>query len=525
MFLVIALSSLTTGLLLIYWHRLTHSLPLPPGPRAFPIIGNKFDIPAETPPWITYARWGDKFSASKIVYFTIFRRKMLVLNTLAAATELLDNRGAIYSERPSSVMFGELLNRQNSVFFVPYHSPRFKAYRKILQAGLNSRAVEAYAPLQTQEARTFLKGLLKSPDNFRSLIRRNAGAVIMKLAFGYSVTSDQDKLVDLADTLIRISEEAAKPGWVVDSFPVLKYVPSWMPGAGFKRIAEKWRNQVIDLNRVPFSYVKAQIASGTAVPSFTSRLLEPATGPKPTAAEEDLIMWVAGGLYAAGTDTTSGFMSIFFLVMSHFPDMQARAQQEIDDLLGQKRLPEIHDRESLPFTNRLIKEVHRWAPIATLAIPHCVTQDDEYLGYRIPKGTTVITNRWAMMHDPALYPDPSVPTLRPGCTPNAKPSFKFDPDRFLDCPGHVAETSPELIIFGFGRRACPGIHMATISIFISVASTLASFDIRKPSNGDNMDQDLNVKFATGIVAHPGPFECAVTPRSEAAIALIEQSNE
>jgi hypothetical protein len=163
---------------------------------------------------------------------------MIVINSLKVAMELLDTRGAIYSDRPSSTMFGDLLDRRNSVFFVSYASERFRQYRRLLQSQLNPRAASTYVPLQTEELRKFLQGLLRTPDKFRTLIRRycwlleymygvslkggsrNAGAVILKVTYGYTVDSDDDEFVRLADDRIRISEAASAPGWIVDSIPM-----------------------------------------------------------------------------------------------------------------------------------------------------------------------------------------------------------------------------------------------------------------------------------------------------------------
>jgi len=44
------------------------------------------------------------------------------------------------------------------------------------------------------------------------------------------------------------------PGrFLVDAFPVLKYIPEWMPGAGFKALAKKWRQTVIQMSDDSFA--------------------------------------------------------------------------------------------------------------------------------------------------------------------------------------------------------------------------------------------------------------------------------
>ena len=76
------------------------------------------------------------------------------------------------------------------------------------------------------------------------------------------------------------------------------------------------------------------------------------------------------------------------------PDMQRKAQEELDRVVGGDRMPTFEDRDSLPYLNALLKEVLRWHPVAPLAAPHRSTTDDEYNGYFIPAGTIVYPNLW-----------------------------------------------------------------------------------------------------------------------------------
>ena len=99
--------------------------------------------------------------------------------------------------------------------------------------------------------------------------------------------------------------------------------------------------------------------------------------------------------------------------MALYPDVQKKAQAEIDAVVGLNRLPDFHDRPSLPYINAVIKESSRWNLVVPLGrasviiivgifltssegIPHTSTVDDEYNGYYIPKGTIMIGNAWLL---------------------------------------------------------------------------------------------------------------------------------
>jgi hypothetical protein len=73
---------------------------------------------------------------------------------------------------------------------------------------------------------------------------------------------------------------------------------------------------------------------------------------------------------------------------------QKKAQDDIDRVTGGARLPIFADQTSLHYISSIVWECLRWNPVAPMAVPHCVTEDDEYNGYRIPKGSTSLANVW-----------------------------------------------------------------------------------------------------------------------------------
>ena len=80
--------------------------------------------------------------------------------------------------------------------------------------------------------------------------------------------------------------------------------------------------------------------------------------------------------------------------MALHPAAQARAQAELDAVIGPDRLPSLADRARLPYVEAVLKECLRWHPILPLALPHMSIAEDEYRGWRIPKGTVVLANSW-----------------------------------------------------------------------------------------------------------------------------------
>jgi len=499
-FLEIALAILTVILLKKVFTK--RSIALPPGPPKLPLLGNLLDMPTERA-WITFADWGKKWG--DIVSVSVLGRHIVILNSAKTAVEMLDKKGSIYSDRPVLQMGGELVGWKNSLGLLPY-GERFRNSRKFFHKLIGTiPSASLFYPVEEFETRRFLKQLAKNPDDLAAHVRGTAGAIILRISHGYSVKERDDPFVALADkALLQFSSAAVQGRFLVDVIPALKYVPTWFPGAGFKQTAARWAETLTTMAESPHQYVKEQMALGTAEPSFTSRLLEAKAHITPD--EEHDIKWAALSLYAGGADTTVSSIYSFFLAMTVYPDIARKAQAELDSVVGTDRLPRFGDRENLPYINALVLEVLRWHSSSPTGLPHCVTEDDKHDGYLIPKGTMVITNLWFMMHDPKVYSDP----------------MTFNPARFL---GPAMEPDPRKVCFGFGRRACPGPILADSSIFISCAMTLSVFNIAKYCTKDGIVIEPVVAQTPGVICHPKPFKCAISPRSQKALDLINSDLE
>ena len=82
------------------------------------------------------------------------------------------------------------------------------------------------------------------------------------------------------------------------------------------------------------------------------------------------------------------------LVAATHPDKVAKAQEELDRVVGTSRLPVSADRDRLPYIMAMMKETHRWHPVTPMGLPHLCTAEDEYKGYRIPKNSILLPNTW-----------------------------------------------------------------------------------------------------------------------------------
>ncbi|KAJ7476689.1 cytochrome P450 [Mycena latifolia] len=426
-------------------------LPLPPGPRKLPLVGNLFDVPS-TFEWETYMKWSKTFN-SNILHLNMAGTSLIVLSSAEAAIDLLDKRSAIYSDRARMPMVNELMGWDFNFALMKYGG-HWRAHRRLFHNVFHTEAAHMFRPKELTASHELLRRILHDPDVFMDHFRHMAGEVIMSVAYGIDVLPKNDPYVTLAEHAVQSLAIASVPGtFLVDSIPLLKYVPEWFPGAKFQRKAREWRKLSRSMVDKPFAAAKRNIASGNAPPSFTAsamRTLDDCT---------------------------------FIRAMLENPEVQKKAQAEIDSVVQKGHLPDFNDEASLPYVSAIVKEVLRWRPVPPIGVPHFLPVEDEYRGYRLPAGSIVIPNAWAILHDEAIYPDP----------------YAFKPERFLlNGKPNPAVKDPDAA-FGYGRRVCPGKHMGTSSVWISVASILATFTITNAVGDDGNVIEPTQEYFPGLV--------------------------
>lgn len=184
--------------------------------------------------------------------------------------------------------------------------------------------------------------------------------------------------------------------------------------------------------------------------------------------------------------------------MALYPDAQKKVQAELDEVVGAQELPSSKHLEFLKYVNCTAKECVRWMPTAINgAIPHATVEEDQYRGFRIPAGATIVLAVWSASHDPKDFDDPR--TFRPE---------RQNPDTTIFEASNAASPKDRgLWGFGSGRRICPGMHVAHNTLMLAIARLLWAFDISKAedSNGNAVEIDRDA-MAGGLAAMPAPFK-------------------
>ncbi|KAI0325904.1 cytochrome P450 [Cubamyces sp. BRFM 1775] len=459
------------------------------GPRGIPILGNVLDIPQEQP-WVTFwdlaKQYGDVISISMLGQTTV------ILNSVSSVSDLLEKRSSIYSTRPdASISISRTLGWIWSVIFMPY-GDEWRLHRRLLSRFFQHSAVQQWHPTQTREARRLLQCMLDDNIDLRHVAKLSLCRSLLRISHGIPAQRGYSHLVLL--------------------FPLFRRIPAWCPGGYWQSKVGEWQRLARRSLELPFDVSQDAMADGDAHPSILSKLLDTAADSGDTASDlrvtEEAAKAITAVTFIAGADTTIGTFQAFFLAMLLHPEAQKRVQEELDAIVGPERLPKLSDRPSLPYVNAVVKELLRWHTAGPLALPHSTTREDEYRGWRIPSGATVLVNVWGILHDPELYPDPDA----------------FLPDRFIkDGKFNHDVFDPANIAFSSGRRVCPGKHFAEDSLFINIASVLHVFDIMPAVDESGSPIPVEHKVTTGMVSTVEPFKYTVQPRSTAAEALVRES--
>ncbi|EGN92211.1 hypothetical protein SERLA73DRAFT_127702 [Serpula lacrymans var. lacrymans S7.3] len=401
-----------------------------------PVLGNVLGFNSKEP-WITYMEW------AKVIIYP-FTQPIIVVNSEKVANDLLERRASNYSDRPQfntthlcvALLFGWGFT---SIFF--NYGNRWRLHRRLFQQAFRADAALTYRPVQLRKVHQLLANLLETPGESFDCLQMLSAAIIMEVTYRYDPAPRHDPLVMAVERTADILIKALRPeGAVVFSvfpFHVVRHIPPWFPGADFKRKANECQKLTVDVVETPFQYTKQSISSPT--------------------------------------------LKVFILAMLLYPDVQRKAQLEIDSVVGRDRLPDFNDRPPLPYIEAILRETLRWHAVGPLGVPHAITNVDHFEGYFTPKGAIVMANIWAMSHNEDKYSE----------------SAEFKPERFFTPDGKLNNDNVGFI-FGFGRRICVGRHIADATVWAAIVSILAALNIEKAKDEQGIDVEVNTQWSTGV---------------------------
>lgn len=214
------------------------------------------------------------------------------------------------------------------------------------------------------------------------------------------------------------------------------------------------------------------------------------------------LVQIMSDIFSAGLETVTSTIewSILFMILN--PDCQQQVQDEIDQVIGRDRLPQLDDLAKMPYTEATIYEVLRRSNVVALGNAHAALDDASIGGYLIPKGTQILPNLYGINMNAKLWDEPT----------------KFDPNRFII--NNKAQKPDFFIPFSVGRRVCLGDLLAKMEVFLFLVGLLQKFDLSVAH--EDREFPPKVEGTIGLSNAPVAFRVALQSRSPEFTCNIPQ---
>lgn len=464
----------------------------PPGPMPMPGLGNLLQVDFHNllcSVTQLRSRFGDVFSLQ------LAWTPLVVINGLEAVREALVYRSEDTADRPPMPIYKHLgVGPHSEGVILARYGKEWREQRRfsvstLRNFGLGKKSLEQWVAEEATCLCAAFADQAGSPFSPNALLNKAVSNVIASLIYGRRFKYKDPLLLKLLDLMEdALKEESGLKNQLLNSVPMLMHIP----GMATKILpAQKAFMALLDELVTEHKMTRDPAQPPRDLTDAFLDEVEKAKGSTESSFNDANLRLVVADLFTAGMVTTSTTLAWALLLMILHPDVQRRVQQEIDEVIGQVRRPEMADQARMPFTMAVVHEVQRFGDIIPLGLPHMTSRDIEVQGFLIPKGTTLMLNLSSVLKDEKAWKKP----------------FRFHPEHFLDAQGHFVKNSA-FMPFSAGRRSCLGEPLARMELFLFFTCLLQRFSFSVPA-GQPRPSDHGV-FA--FLVTPSPYQLCAVPR-------------
>ncbi|CAK8692693.1 vitamin D 25-hydroxylase-like [Clavelina lepadiformis] len=464
---------------LYYWYKRPNNFP--PGPRGIPLLG--------------YMPFMGKYPEAKLLKLSktygpvmsirLATAEVVAFNEFNSLHEALIKHPNKFSGRIDFEWMKDI-SKNLGLVTVDY-GPFFRSQRKfgfhtlrgfgMGKKSMESRVIEEAAFLnenfRSHEGKPFeVKSIL------RAAVANNASSVI----FGKRYSYDDKEFAKIIEIMLEEFEDQAFAAVNLILFfaPKLVNIP---PFTKFHRQYARSTRIFIDMIRK--SVIEHEETYDEENPrDFIDAFLKEIKAGSDFFSNEQLFFYVRD-LMIAGTETTSTYLTWTCVILLHYPQMQKKLRQEINEIIGPSGTVQMSHKPKMHYTSAFIQELLRFRTALPMTY-HKMNEDAEFNGYSIPKDTMILVNMWAVHNDPNVWVEP----------------LQFNPQRFLDADGKFI-VSNQVIPFSLGARRCVGEQLARMEIFLLLVSIIQKFEILPDPDAEKipaLDDAVN-----GLIYSPFPL--------------------
>ncbi|KAM5568099.1 geraniol 8-hydroxylase [Rosa sericea] len=431
---------------------------LPPGPKPLPLIGNLFEIGDK--PHLSLTKLSERYGP--IVGLQLGQVTTVVISSASMAKEILRTHDHLFCNRTIPDAVNSFKHCQYSMVWLPV-SGRWRNLRKICNSQLfATKVLDANQANRRVKVQELIADICESEErgvavNIGRAAFKTTLNLLSQTIFSVDLANPSSETArELKETIWGIMEEIGKPN-VADYFHLLRKLD---PQGIRRRLTYHFHKTIVLFDsminqRLESRKVQDYIPTNDMLDTLLNMSEEKNEEMDKTEVEHLFL-----DLIGAGTDTTSATMEWAMAELLRSPEKLAKAQAELDQIIGKGKPIEESDIAQLPYLQAIIKETFRLHPTVPLLLPRKADSEVEIGGYIVPKGAQVLINAWAVGRDSSVWDNPSL----------------FTPERFLGSEIDVMGRNFELIPFGGGRRICPGLPLAMRMLHLMLGSVLNCFD-------------------------------------------------
>ncbi|XP_015958352.1 isoflavone 2'-hydroxylase-like [Arachis duranensis] len=450
-----------------------HRPRLPPGPSCLPIIGNLHHL--KRPLHHTLKSLSQKYG--HVISLRFGSRLVVVVSSASAAEECFTKNDVILANRPR-FLSGKYVLYDSTTLGSSSYGDHWRNLRRIttLHVLSTQRINNLYSSqIRRDEIMTLVRNLaaghhhddddfsqVELSSKFYEMTFNN----IMKMISGENHHHDVEEGKQFRAAVTEFLQDYG-PSNVNDFLPILRVVDFGGLKKRIRNIGEKtdrFLKGVIEEHR---RKKKEEGEENMIDHLLTLQQSQPDCYP------DHIIKGLVLNMFLAGTDTSAVTLEWAMSCLLNHEDVMKKAQDEMEKHVGQDRLLEESDLPKLSYLKNIIYETLRLYTPGPLLLPHLSSDDCTIGGYRVPRDTIVLTNAWHMNRDPQTWCDATC----------------FKPERF-EKEGELEK----LIVFGKGRRACPGEALALRTISFTLGILIQCFDWKRIG-----DKEIDMREKIGFM--------------------------
>ncbi|GLJ22366.1 hypothetical protein SUGI_0421020 [Cryptomeria japonica] len=443
---------------------------LPPGPFSWPIIGNLNQL--RKLPHRDLHALAKKYGP--IMMLKLGSVPTVVVSSSAMAKEFLKTHDLVFASRPLCAAGKYLAYNYKDMAFAPY-GPYWRHIRKLCVAELlNTRRIDSFRYVREEEMLVIVRsvwemsGQGRKPVNVTNLFSSFGQAVMWRILSCTKISFHGDThLGGHGEEIKKMAAEAAATIGLINIGDFIPYL-DWMDLQGVKRRMKKVHesfdqvvSKIVEEHQQRKAKLQEELEQDSDTKDIIDLLLEMESLDGMPITKEN-IKAIVFGMYLAGIETTTTTSDWAMSEIIRHPRVAKKMREEIDSVVGRERVVSERNIASMEYVQCVLKETLRLYPAAPFLLPHESTQDCTVGGYFIPERTRLMNNAWAIGRDPSLWEDP----------------LEFRPERFLGKNIDFVRDIEyfDMLPFGVGRRGCPGVPMASVTVNLMLAQLVHCFE-------------------------------------------------